>query len=86
MEIGLHSYVREWMQQTGNPIRRRMKAPNSICPASAIMWSATDRKPPPDLADLCEHYEGTIPSVDLVNLAAAIPSLRPIEHWPEGVG
>jgi hypothetical protein len=80
MEGRSDSYVREWLQRP--EIRSARLHAHQFAPAFAIMWSATDRMPPPDLADLVASLtEGPDPhQSDLVNFAAGYTELRH-EHW-----
>jgi hypothetical protein len=80
MEGRSDSYVREWLQRP--EIRSARLHAHQFAPAFAIMWSATDRMPPPGLADLVANLtEGPDPhQSDIANFAAGYTELR-YEHW-----
>jgi len=80
MEGRSDGYVREWLQRP--EIRSARLHAHQFAPAFAIMWSATDRMPPPDLAYLVANLiEGPDPHhSDLANFAAGYTELKH-EHW-----
>lgn len=80
MEGRSDGYVREWLQRP--EIRAARFHAQQFGPAFAIMWSATDRKPPSDLADfVASLIDGPGPhQSDLTYFAAGYTELR-YEHW-----
>ena len=80
MEGRSDGYVREWLKRP--EIRSARFHAHQFAPAFAIMWSATDRMPPPDLADfIASLTDGPDPrDFDLAHFAAGYTELRH-EHW-----